>query len=244
MNAREKFSDEFLNAFLDGQLDDDERSRLLDEARRDAALSRRVCELQKVREMVQLAYHDAGEPPRRRRPAPVLAGRYAKALAASVLLAVGLLVGWFTHATVDEPPTLLEMARAVQTPPATHGKVWHVMLHVSTADPVRLNTLLDETEHLLSYSRHSTQKVRIEVLTNGNGLKLLSADGSPYAKRIRRLQREYSKDLTFMACNKALHRLQQDKGIHLDLVHGAKVVPSAMGEIIKRQREGWTYIHI
>ncbi|HKK06210.1 MAG TPA: DsrE family protein [Gammaproteobacteria bacterium] len=243
MSAKEKFSDEFINAFLDGQLDADERSRLLDEVRRDPALSGRVCELQKVREMVQLAYHNVAVPQRYRQPAPVFSTRYAKALAASMLLALGVLVGWFTNAAVDQPNSLLEMARTVQTPPGAHGKVWHVMLHVSTADPVRLNTLLDETDHLLRYSAHSTQKVRVEVLTNGNGLELLSADNSPYASRIRQMQREYG-NLTFLACHKALQRLKHDKGINLDLVKGAKVVPSAMGEIIKRQREGWTYIHI
>lgn len=244
MNAKEKFSDEFINAFLDGQLDNDERSQLLDEVRRDPALSGRVCELQKVREMVQLTYHNISVPQRHTQPKWLFDSRYAKALAASLLLAAGMTIGWFSNASIDHPVSLLEMARTVQTPtPATPGHPWRVMLHVSTADPVRLNAVLDETRHVLQASSHSKDKVRVEVLTNGEGLKLLSADDSPYARRIRALENTYG-NVTFLACRKSLQRLKHDKGINLDLVEGARVVPSALGEIIKRQREGWTYIHI
>lgn len=244
MNAKEKFSDEFLNAFLDGQLDEDERCRLLDQVRCDPALSGRLCELQKVREMVQLAYHNVTVPQQYKRPARLLDSRYAKALAAGLLLAIGVLVGWVCNASLDRPPTLLDLARAVQTPTATRpSREWRVMLHVSTADPARLNAVLNETEHLLSYSHHSARKVRVEILTNGNGLELLNADNSPYARRVRRLEREYG-NLTFLACGEALQRLKEEKGINLDLVKGTKVVPSALDEIIKRKREGWTYIHI
>lgn len=244
MNGQETFSDEFLNAFLDGQLDADERSRLLDHVRRDPALSGRVCELQKVREMVQLAYHDTAMPQRNKKTARVFQSQYVKALAASLLLAAGILVGWYSNAAFDKPPTLLNLAQAVRIPTATAKKhEWRVMLHVSTANPARLNAVLDETASLLRYSRHSARKVRVEILTNGNGLQLLNADDSSYAKRISHLKREYG-NLTLLACGEALHRLEKEKGINLKLVKGTRIVPSALGEIVKRQHEGWTYIHI
>lgn len=245
MNRTEEFSDEFLSAFVDGQLDDDEKVGLLEAARRDASLSRRVCEMQKVRDMVQLAYQNVAAPAPCRSPTASLRRGGLRAVAAAALLATGVLCGWVAKTHLEQQSSLLELAQTIQQPApgAATAHEWRVMLHVSSADPTRLNTLLEETQNLLEASQHGARKVRVEVLTNGAGLQLLNADNSPYAARIRALQRKYD-NLSFLACSKALQRLKKDKGISLDLVPQAKVVPSAVGEIIKRQREGWTYIHI
>ncbi len=242
------YSDEYINAFLDGQLDDQERSQLLEAVIRDPELSARVCERQKVREMVQLAYHNIGASeqtaprsnPRQRGISP-----FGKAVAASLLLALGVLAGWVSNSALDSRPSLLDLAQAIQTPQESLNAKgeWRVMLHVSTADPNRLNTLLEETEQLLQQAQHSTRKVRVEVLANSKGLQLLNASNTEYAHKIRALQAKYG-NLSFMACSKALARLKQEQGVKLHLTQGAKIVPSAVGEIIRRQREGWTYIHI
>lgn len=247
--SAQHYSEEYLNAFLDGQLDGQERSSLLDEVIRDQTLSARVCELQKVREMVQLTYHDviSTQAPASHRPGRGLrAGRpFGKAIAAGVLLALGVLAGWMSNAALDSRPGLLDLAQSIQAPrsPLAANGVWRVMLHVSTADPTRLNTVLEATEHLLQQSQHSARKVRVEVLANGQGLQLLNAHNAHYARKIRELESKYG-NLSFLACSKALARLKQEQGVALDLTRGAKVVPSAIGEIIHRQREGWTYIHI
>lgn len=248
MSGLQDYSDEYLNAFLDGELDSPERSALLEEIIRNPALSARVCELQKVHEMVQLAYHSAAAP---EQPAPP-PGRTHRgtrtvrmAIAAMLLLALGTLAGWVSNSALETRPSLLDLAQAIQTPPnalAAKG-VWHVMLHVSTADPYRLNAVLDETALLLRQARHSTRKVRVEVLANSKGLQLLNAKNTQYARKIRALEAKYG-NLSFMACGRALARFKQEQGVALDLTRGTKVVPSAIGEIIRRQREGWTYIHI
>ena len=58
MTHNEDFSDEILNAFIDNQLDHDERVQILSALRHDDALSQRVCDLQKVRSLVQLAFNE------------------------------------------------------------------------------------------------------------------------------------------------------------------------------------------
>lgn len=62
MNQEREFSEEMLNAFVDGQLALEERIRIYGRLQRDEALSRRICELYTVRELVQLAYE---MPPKR-----------------------------------------------------------------------------------------------------------------------------------------------------------------------------------
>ena len=61
-----KFSDEFLNAFIDGELDQKETGLILDEIRRNPDLSARITDLQKIREMVRYAYNDIDMPIRKK----------------------------------------------------------------------------------------------------------------------------------------------------------------------------------
>lgn len=61
MNRDTQFSDEFLNAFVDDQITLREKSVAYARLNRDEELSRRVCELRKLRDLIQLAYR---QPPR------------------------------------------------------------------------------------------------------------------------------------------------------------------------------------
>ena len=240
---KDTFSDEYLNAYLDNQLAADERAQLLDELRQDSELSARVCKLQKVKEMVQLAYHNfdaeqAIQPAQSYKPV-------WPAIAASFLLAIGLLTGWFAHNQFDQQPRLLELAKAAQThnTMASGPEEWRLVLHVDSSDPERFNVMLDETEQLLKASAQQQQKVRVEILTNGGGLMLVEESDAPYTQRIQALAKQYD-NLGLIACQRALDNLKKDKGVELDLVPEASVVESAMNQVIKRQQEGWAYIRI
>jgi intracellular sulfur oxidation DsrE/DsrF family protein len=240
---KDTFSDEYLNAYLDDQLATDERAQLLEQLRQDSALSARVCKLQKVKEMVQLAYHNfdaeqAIQPAQSNKPV-------WPAIAASFLLAIGLLTGWFAHNQFDQQPRLLELAKAAQTQNtmANGPQEWRLVLHVDSSDPERFNVMLDETEQLLKASAQQQQKVRVEILTNGGGLMLVEESDAPYTQRIQALAKQYD-NLGLIACQRALDNLKKDKGVELDLVPEASVVESAMNQVIKRQQEGWAYIRI
>jgi intracellular sulfur oxidation DsrE/DsrF family protein len=240
---KDTFSDEYLNAYLDNQLDASERGQLLEALRQDGELSARVCKLQKVKEMVQLAYHNFDaelgqqQPPRRKPVWP--------AIAASFLLAMGLLTGWFANSQFGQQPRLLELAKAAQTSNtmATAQDEWRIVLHVDSADPNRFNVMLDETEQLLKTSAQQQQKVRVEILTNGGGLMLVEQGNAAYTKRLQALSKQYD-NLGLLVCQRALNKLKAEKGVSLDLVPEATVVESAMNQVIKRQQEGWAYIRI
>ena len=143
---KDTFSDEYLNAYLDNQLSPDERAQLLEALRLDGELSARVCKLQKVKEMVQLAYHNFEAEQKNqqtRTHKPVW-----PALAASFLLAIGLLTGWFANHQFDQQPRLLDLAKASQTQNtmASGQDEWRLVLHIDSSDPTRFNVMLDETE--------------------------------------------------------------------------------------------------
>jgi len=95
MNNKEiKFSDEFLNAFVDNQIAAEEKSSAYSEISQDESLNRQVCELRKLHDLVQLAYRDPPAPPAR--AGASLNSHQARlrfGVAASVLLTLGIVLG-------------------------------------------------------------------------------------------------------------------------------------------------------
>lgn len=56
MNQEQEYSEEILNAFVDGHLSLEDRIRVYARLQRNESLNRRVCELCTVRDLVRLAY--------------------------------------------------------------------------------------------------------------------------------------------------------------------------------------------
>ncbi len=242
MKHMDGYSDEFLNAFIDGQLDDVERGTLLSELREDEALSRRVCQLRKMRDMVQLAYLDLEPGVQDGDNRHHFGNRTRMAIAVSILVLFGLAGGWFSHARFAHQPSLTELAQSVQY--NTNQKdPWRLVLHVTTNDAYRLNTVLNETEDLLRKNRAAGRNTQVELVANGKGVGLLRTDTSSHRQRIRAMSQEFE-SLSFLACQKTLQRLKLEKGISVTLLPDAQTVPSALGKIMQRQQDGWTYIRI
>ncbi|MGD8407248.1 MAG: hypothetical protein PVF21_01400 [Thiohalophilus sp.] len=239
------FSDEHLNAYLDNQLDAEERSLLLEELRRDQELAARVCKLQKVQDMVQLAYHNVASEQSTARGRRRWQLYFAQAASVMLTLGLGLAIGWFSHGTLERPASLFELAQSAQiaAEPQPNDEM-KLMLHVNSDDPARLKTVLEEAEYLLRTSRNKQRKLRIEIMANGEGLKLVQrSSNSPYEEKVENLTRDFQ-NVRFMACRIALNRYEQEKGVQLELLPGVDIVPSAMQAALLRQREGWTYLRI
>jgi uncharacterized protein len=98
MSHEKRFSDEFLNAFVDNQIAAEEKSQAFIEIGQDEALNHRVCELRKLHDLVQLAYREPPAPPVRTVPGPASRKeRLRFGVAASVLLTLGAVLGSLIH---------------------------------------------------------------------------------------------------------------------------------------------------
>lgn len=245
MKHQQDYSDEFLNAYIDGELDQEETGQLLDELRYNTSLNERITNLQKVREMVRYAYTDALPDIQHNPAVTTKTSRSKLAIAASLILSLGIALGWGLHLHSRTADGLLQIAEAVQIKSAVVDKSQEVklLLHVTTNAKHKINTILDETEALLKSYKALNRKVKIDVLTNGKGLALLRANHSPYSKRIQALQEKY-KNLTFKACAKAIKRARKLSGKNVPMLPDTIIVPSAIGEVMKKQQEGWSYIKI
>ncbi|RMG30670.1 MAG: hypothetical protein D6721_03210 [Gammaproteobacteria bacterium] len=257
MSTPSPISDEQLNAFLDHQLDPEERERLLGVLEHDAELRRRACELRNLSELVRHAY-DPRVLPRPRSAVPVRQRPWVQGVAAALLLGLGTTLGWFLHPAggpgtrppaIDPKVMYLDQERAFQTAslseaPEVHG-ARKVLLHISSNDPRKMEAALDTAERLVRTYRARHIPVEVEVVANAGGLDLLRADVSPFADRIHALHQKYE-ELTFYACRTALSRLMAAKGLHNPppLLEDALLTPNALDQILERLQEGWVYMSI
>lgn len=239
MNKEQKFSEEFINAFVDDELTPDEKAQVYAQLGDDEALNRQVCELRKVRDLVGLAYKSVPMPHRGLTGIATVGRKYCNnGLAAGLALIIGGLAGWFLHSSSHTPPTatVAQAAQSAEDPAK-------VLFHVSEGNAEHLKTVLDEVENLMKFYRQTNQKARVEIITNGGGLSLVMAGISPYAERIQRMQKEYS-ELTFIACQNTIDRVQQELGLTAKLLPGVVVIDSGVAQIMRRQLQGWAYLQV
>jgi len=248
MNGKNKISDEMLNAFVDGQLMTEEKEQLYVSLSKDDDLKKTVCELRSGKDLVQLAYQ---LPPESsggiNNEGDISDGAGARhwigGLAASVLLAVGVFIGWQLG-----PHQSNELIYSASN---THGSTsavaddssTKVLFHLNSRNPEVAREALNELEGVLNFYKTTGQKARIELITNGGGIDLLRADTSPYPDRIIALQKKYP-NLTFVTCQNTIDRLKSEHGITARLLPGTVVIDSGVAQIMRRQREGWAYIQV
>jgi intracellular sulfur oxidation DsrE/DsrF family protein len=240
MSTYNNYSDEQLQAFVDDEIDLTERAEMMEAIHHDDQLACRVCELLQIKDSVRLAYREPELPAggqlhcksdwRSRIP--------VRAIAALLIFATGTVTGVLLQSQSAGPAVTTisslnhaEVARQEQK---------RVVLHISNADSGRLDEALTDAEELLSTYR--PELVQLEVVANAEGLKLLRADTSPYPERIRRLAQQFN-NISFLACSRTIEKLHM-RGIDVQLLPEAKVIPGALEEIVDRMQQGWVYIRV
>jgi intracellular sulfur oxidation DsrE/DsrF family protein len=226
-------SDEILNAYIDNELDPAEHAALLDRAALDSSLRSRTCELWQLKQMVRGAYPlpQQKAPSARRGKSAFL--HWPHALAASLLLALGSISGWFAHGRIDTDRQLVSQIDAIR---AEGGRV---VLHLFSDEPARMEAALRTAERLATARDNTGQPFRVEFIANGPGLHLLRTGGSPYADRIAALR--HHANLRLIACQEAMERMR-GLGINVTLLPGVEEAPSAESELAARLTQGWRYL--
>ena len=231
-SSENHISDELLNSYIDRQITPAERQEILDLIKQDKTLAGRVCELQNLKEMTRLSYETI---PPSRLPDTVIEKNpvFPRLAAVFAIFSLGLLLG-LTSMHLSQNKT--SPADIVQQDTLTK-----VLVHLTTSDTDDgLNTLSNLEQMLQEYERKQ-ESVHIEVIANGNGIRLLSPQEYRMAERIHYLTSKYD-NLNFAACKNTLDQLRLTRGINLKLIPEVKLIDSGVVEVIKRQREGWTYI--
>jgi len=233
-----RLSDEFLNAFVDNQIDADEKGRAYPLINADEELNRKVCELRKISDLVRLAYDAPPAPTESRRHTYGLKRRLTPLVAPAVLI-IGVTLGWSLR-TLWVP---INPSQETTTIAATSGLTTKVLFHLDNGDRAHMHQVLQEAQRLLARYQADHRLAKVEILADGPGLALLRQHMSPFAAQIAELQMRYP-NLIFAACQDTINRLEQHKGIEPHLLPQAIIVPSAIAEIVRLQHHGWTYIGV
>jgi intracellular sulfur oxidation DsrE/DsrF family protein len=236
-----------LNAFIDGELSADQQAELLEAMRDDPELARQLCELGQLKAQLRLAYAHPPQP-RQRVVAKVKASWWAVA-ASTALLAVGLVSGWVLHAKA--PEWRAEASRFVvldpdgrgQRPAVASEEETRIVFHLTNPNQTVAGELLDEVEGMLKAYRADNRPLRVEIVSHSEGLDLLRERLSQHKERIHQLAGQYE-NLTFVACKNTMDRLRVEKGIEVSLIPDAEVIDSGVNHVVKRQKEGWSYIRV
>jgi intracellular sulfur oxidation DsrE/DsrF family protein len=234
MNEHREISDELLNAFADNELDGAEKAELLERLAADAALRAKVCETWHLKELVRSAHplpakRKDDQPPRRWQ-------LFGLPLAAGLLLAIGATSGWLVHDQYDESWLPGPQVKTIQ---AQGNKV---LLHLVSNEPAEIDRALHQAEQLASTRDSRGRVMQVELIANGNGVRLLQASDSQLARRVETMRRHHN-NLRLVACDEAMDRLRE-RGVDFTLLPEVDVVPSAVDEIATRLNQGWRYLQV
>ncbi len=227
MKKDEHFSEEQLNAFVDGELDPEEKSHLYNEAARSPELDQLLCQQRKVKELVKHAYENVPEPTRSKGRPLAKGGFFGRALAAAALLVLGLSGGLMVHQYIDS-----NRADAV----APVAKVRNYLLHVTSGEPEQMLAALEQAHSILE-SAGDGEVRQVEIIANEQGIDLLRRDITPFAKEISALQ---DSDVVFYACSRTIQRLEE-RGVDVQLVPHTNADYTALDRVVTRMQEGWYY---
>lgn len=238
-------SDETLHALIDGELDVVESETLIARMRENKELAQRVCALRNLQSMVRLAY---AEPPLADGSASYAAPqrRFMQRCAFGCLfLLVGLSGGWALRglepqAVATVPAVIPDAYQAVSL--AREVDPNRVILHLDSAVPDRMLAVLDRAEHLLDEAEQQGRTIQLEVIANSRGIDLLRAGVSPHAERMARMQQRHA-NLHWVACGQSIARFTND-GEKVVLLPRTRTAPTAIGEVITRLQQGWTYVRV
>jgi len=270
---RPTISDEFLSAFVDNQLTQEEKAAAYDQISQNKEINMQICELRKVSDLVRLAYANPPSAPNTQKK--LITKNFqlniAACLLAGLTLVLGVVLGWNLGPTQENRAMLAEhekikidhaqmsqrhkkmtasntAGKQISNNPApTDGiadpKQIKILIHLNSKETELVQESLDALENVLKYYRKIGQDARIEMVANGDGINLLRKDASPFLDRIKRMQKEYD-NLTFVACQNSINRLKDERGIIAKLIPGVVVIDSGMAQLMRRQDQGWAYIRV
>lgn len=236
-------TDEQLNALLDNEIDAEEQAHLMEAIAASELLQQRYEALRETRSLYIQAYDEV--------PPPVLLPQKsnwtfrfgAMGIAASIMLLVGLYLGWLFEpfvphgSAVDTTPKRIQSLAEIN-PNLPQSST--ILLHISTADKARVDNDLKMAETLLTNASKKNKPLKLEIVANVEGLNILRK-GSPFASKIKSLSEQYS-NVRFLACGIAKKTAALKEGKPIELLPEAVDIPAALDQILKRLKEGWTYV--
>ncbi len=232
-----------INAYVDGELSDEDRIEMLAAMRANPELAREACELTNLKSQLQLAYAnppgiDSCSASQGRSPWTAIA-------ASLVMLSAGLTGGWMMgHSpATSERFVMLDAGGRGQAPATAESPETRIVFHLTTPDQTEAGELLADVEQMLKAYERDGRPLRVEIVSHGDGLDLLRTRLSQHQDKIHQLSSVFE-NLTFVACKNTIDRVEISEGIEINILPDAEIIDSGVNHVVKRQKEGWAYIRV
>ncbi len=232
---------EQLNALVDGELNELQRERLLDRLDDEPELRGEVCDIHRVKDLMQFAYPLDSD-----QKDSVSANKINfGAMVASLLLVltVGFFGGYLVfnqQTSINSNPLALSLDKLAVDLSNVEQKTEKVIIYLGSSQKEKFTEALDKAELLLT--KYKNEGAEVYVVTSGGGIDLLRSSNTESKNRIKAMSSLY-KSLNFVACNNQIYELHK-KGQDVNLVDEAKVAPSAVQFVVDHLEKGWKYIAI
>jgi len=240
------FSDEKLNLFIDEQLDTAERDAIHQAILDDVTLRERVCQLKAVRELVGYAYENVPEPTPEAISSKSYSRHVLKGIAASLLIGIGVITGWMVNDSVRSTNHIASASDVFQyfkyKAPADRFER-KIIIHVTTGDIVAVNAALNEAEQLLASYQESGTPMKLDIITNKDGINMLRVGVSPYIDRIEHII-EANDNVSFYACQRSIQKAVKKEGKNIVMLPHTVTTKTAQELISDRLDKGWVYIKV
>lgn len=237
MSQHDEYSIEQLSAFVDNELDSNERARILAAAQQDKSLSDEINALQTYNDLIRLSYIDTASSikPTVKTSNPLY--RYTRmTLAASIFLALGLVIG---HQLTTTPTNGNPIQSLSQINP-DYPPQEKILIHINAMDIHRIDEALSKSELLLHSAKDKSKPLQLEIVVNAGGINMLRV-GSPYSEQIHSITERYD-NVSFLACGSTMENIRMKEGADIELVPEAKKVDAALEQILRRLKSGWLYL--
>ncbi|MDX2504364.1 MAG: hypothetical protein QNL62_07800 [Gammaproteobacteria bacterium] len=176
MKNQNQYSDEHINAYIDGELDNDERALLLFDEQEDTALAQRINNARMLKEKVQLAYSDLSANNIAKQPFSCTAFvcNHKSLVAGLIVLitaAVLLRPAFINNDDLILAKQLIKNTQAIapETIDTTIGTNKQIVINISQYQPQYFDVAIDQIETLLQQHRND-KSFSIEIVANKNGL--------------------------------------------------------------------------
>ncbi len=128
---------------------------------------------------------------------------------------------------------VVSYAQSAPKQTAQKSERYKVVLQVSDSDPAKWNLALSNARNV--QEDLGKGNVDVEIVAYGPGLAMLRGD----SKVADRLAQALDNNVGLMACENTMRNTKVQKG---DMYGGISYVDAGVVHIMKRQREGWSYV--
>lgn len=208
-----------IDRYVDGEMSPVEANNFEKEMASNSRLKSQVCNLQNQKLAIQQAYAEINT--EQNFAPPKLLVKW-QAIAASIL--IGAILGI----------SLMLVKPVISMAPDSSQKY---VVHLDTNQPEKLHSTIEKTHFLLA----KNPDAKVQIIANHEGIELFNANNASNEEVIKLLSQH--QNIEMLACRRTVERAKK-QGKPVSLLPAVRTDEPAVDEVVKRLKQGWTYIKI